>query len=123
MIDKGDIFSILIKIAHQNGLRVLFADFKSSDGRILGKRIGIRAGMDIGDINYNLAHELAHYFLHYDKGDIINSPLHDVYEEQADKYAMKLLRDVAVHLEAQEREKRNALTRAATLIGASNPII
>lgn len=106
MADKGDIFSTLIKIAHQNGLRVLFADFKSSDGRILGKRIGIRAGMDIDDINYNLAHELAHYFLHYHKGNIINSPLHDVYEEQADKYAMELLRDVAVHLEAQEREKK-----------------
>lgn len=105
MIDKGDIFSELIKIAHEYGLRVLFSDFKSSDGRILNKRIGIRIGMNIDDTNYNLAHELAHYFLHCDKGNIIYSPLKNIYENQADEYAKRLLRDIAVRLEVQERNK------------------
>lgn len=51
MADKGEIFSTLLKIANQNNIRVLFADFKASDGRILNQRIGIRAGMDIDKIN------------------------------------------------------------------------
>ena len=55
-------------------------------------RMGISQNLQtIDDVNYNLAHELAHAYLHYDKGDTINSDLHEQYEEQADRAAKMLL--------------------------------
>ncbi|HIY02391.1 MAG TPA: ImmA/IrrE family metallo-endopeptidase [Candidatus Blautia faecipullorum] len=91
MTDKGEVFSALIRIAYQNDIKVLFTPLEASDGRILGNKIAIRCGMGIDNINYNLAHELAHYFLHYNKGILRESPLFDIYEAQADKFAKIIL--------------------------------
>lgn len=91
MADKGVIFQKLVSIANENGMEIKFANFKQHDGLILGKKLGIRAGMSIDDINYNLAHEIAHYFLHYDKGNTISAENHIEYEEQADRAAHLLL--------------------------------
>lgn len=55
-------------------------------------RMGISQNLQtIEEVNYNLAHELAHAYLHYDKGDTINSGMHEQYEEQADRAAKMLL--------------------------------
>lgn len=91
MIDKGHVFQNLISIAYENGLEIKFFGLKQFDGLLVGRRIGIRSGMNIDDINYNLAHELAHFFLHYDKGNILESKKQKEYEEQADRAATLLL--------------------------------
>ena len=98
MSDKGEIFSVLIRIAYQNNIKVLFTPLNSSDGRIWNNRIAIRAGMDIDNINYNIAHELAHYFLHYGKGVLWENDLLDIYEAQAEKFAKIVLNiiDIAI---------------------------
>lgn len=106
MVDKGEIFSVLIKIAYQNNIKVLFTDLKASNGRILNQRIVIRAGMDIDSINSNLAHELAHYFLHYGKGILWESPLNEIYEAQASEFANIILGiiNIAIHERRQAHE-------------------
>ena len=92
MTDNGKIFVKLLHLATTNGLTIRFVPFKGSNGRLKGDRIGLRQDLPtIEEINYSLAHEIAHSYLHYDKGDTINSELHEQYEEQADRGAKMLL--------------------------------
>lgn len=92
MKDTGKIFEKLVHLATSKGIIVRFAPLPVSDARLKGNRLAIRQTLPtIEDINYNLAHELAHAYLHYDKGDTINSDMHDWYEEQADRAANMLL--------------------------------
>lgn len=92
MKDKGEIFASLVQLANAQGIIVKFAPLTVSDGRLKGNRLAIRQDLpSIEDFNYNLAHELAHAYLHYDKGDTINSEIHEQYEEQADRAAKMLL--------------------------------
>ena len=84
-------FEQLMKLAADNQIRVLFCELPSSDGRLCGQRIALRAGMDLEETNRILAHELAHFYLHRDKGDTIGSCTHGSYEEQADRAAALLL--------------------------------
>ena len=94
------IFSTLLSLASQNGIKVRFKPLKANYARIKGNRIALcnKLADNIDDCNYNLAHELAHYFLHYDKGDIISMDkgAKDAYEEQADRGAKMLLEALAV---------------------------
>lgn len=92
MKDKGEVFAQLVHLANTQGIIVKFAPLLASDGRLKGNRLAIRQDLpSIEDFNYNLAHELAHAYLHYDKGDTINSEIHEQYEEQADRAAKMLL--------------------------------
>lgn len=77
----------LIKLADKNNVKVRLLDFKTCRGRLKGNRIGIDSKLNIEDSRYTLAHELAHLYLHIDKGDTIRSPLHEEYEEQANRTA------------------------------------
>lgn len=95
-MDKGEEFMKLIHLATQKQITVKFVPFTASFARLKGTPQGIRMGISqnlqtIEDVNYNLAHELAHAYLHYDKGDTVNSDLHEQYEEQADRAARMLL--------------------------------
>lgn len=95
-MDKGEEFMKLMHLATQKQIAVKFVPFQASFARLKGTPQGMRMGISqnlqtIDDVNYNLAHELAHAYLHYDKGDTINSDLHEQYEEQADRAAKMLL--------------------------------
>lgn len=96
---KNEVFERLCCLAGRAGCSVKLLPFKAYDGRIKGKRIGIRQDMSIDDINYNLAHELAHLYLHYDKGTILSNAIskekYQEYEEQADRAARLLLSAVS----------------------------
>lgn len=81
----------LIKLANTKNISVKFKPLKYNDGRLKGNQILIREGMDEDHTIWILAHEIAHWFLHYDKGNTMTSPLHDEYEEQADRGARLLL--------------------------------
>lgn len=92
MSDKGETFAKLMHLATSNGIIVKFLPLPISDARLKGDHLAIRQDLPtIEDFNYNLAHELAHAYLHYDKGDTINSDMHEQYEEQADRAAKMLL--------------------------------
>ena len=87
----------LLQFANRIGASVLNVNF-CSDAKGLMKqnedetfRIGIREGLCTAEAAYTLAHELAHIYLHFDKGNTIASPLHNEYEEQADRAAKMLL--------------------------------
>lgn len=91
-MDKGETFAKLVHLATSNGIIVRFAPLHVSYARLRGNRLALGQDLPtIEDFNYNLAHELAHAYLHYDKGDTINSELHEQYEEQADRAAKMLL--------------------------------
>lgn len=79
----------LTKFAEKQGFKVKLKTLAAYDGLLYGNRIAIREGSP--DQDYILAHELAHAYLH--EGDTINSPLHDLYEEQADR-GVKLILDL-----------------------------
>ena len=81
----------LIRLANTKNISVKFKPLKYNDGRLKGNQILIREGMDEDHTIWILAHEIAHWFLHYDKGNTMTSPLHDEYEEQADRGAKMLL--------------------------------
>lgn len=92
MSDKGETFAKLVHLATSNGIIVRFAPLQANYGRLKGNHLAIRQDLPtIEDFNYELAHELAHAYLHYDKGDTINSDMHEQYEEQADRAAKMLL--------------------------------
>ena len=91
MIDSGKLFEKMMHAAVNKGLIVKFAPLKYNNGLLKGERVALRQDMDIDQINYVLAYEIAHAYLHCDKGDTINSPDHDMYEEQADRAAHMLL--------------------------------
>lgn len=95
-MDNGEVFMKLMYLATQNQIAVKFVPFTVSYARLKGNPQGMRMGISqnlqtIEEVNYNLAHELAHAYLHYDKGDTINSGMHEQYEEQADRAAKMLL--------------------------------
>lgn len=95
-MDNGEVFVKLMHLATRNQIAVKFVPFTVSYARLKATPQGMRMGISqnlqtIEDINYNLAHELAHAYLHYDKGDTINSVMHEQYEEQADRAAKMLL--------------------------------
>lgn len=95
-MDKGEKFMKLMHLATRNQIVVKFVPFTVSYARLKATpqemRMGISQNLQtIDEVNYNLAHELAHAYLHYDKGDTINSDLHEQYEEQADRAARMLL--------------------------------
>ena len=90
-IDQGKIFERLLHLAMNRGLIVRFAPLRASNGRIMGERIGLRQDMGIEEINQSLAHELAHSYLHFDQGDILNSPIREKYEQEAERAADMLL--------------------------------
>ena len=95
-MDNGEVFMKLMHLATQNQIAVKFVPFTVSYARLKGNPQGMRMGISqnlqtIEEVNYNLAHELAHAYLHYDKGDTINSGMHEQYEEQADRAAKMLL--------------------------------
>lgn len=77
----------LIKLANKKNMKVRLVDFKVRRGFLKGNRIGLDLKLNVDDLRYTLAHELAHVYLHIDKGDIIGSPLHNEYEEQANRTA------------------------------------
>lgn len=86
----------LMHLATQNQIAVKFVPLQASFACLKrtpqGMRMGISQNLQtIEDVNYNLAHELARAYLHYDKGDTINSDMHEQYEEQADRAAKMLL--------------------------------
>lgn len=84
----------LFGFAKHKGINAAFKPLVANDGLIACKqgeyRIAIREALrnDEAKAAYTLTHELAHYYLHRDKGNVINSPRHDEYEEQADRAAM-----------------------------------
>ena len=82
----------LIRFAGSMGLSVKFKPLKYNDGLLKGNQILIREGMDTMQTIGVLAHEITHAALHYDKGNTITSPLHNEYEEQANRGAMLLLK-------------------------------
>ena len=90
-MDSGKIFEKLLHLAVGRGITVRFYPFQTSEGRLYGNRLGIAQDLNIDKINYNLAHEIAHSFLHYDKGNTIENPKHEEYEEQADRAANMIL--------------------------------
>ena len=81
----------LKNFAIAKGFVIKYVDFKASDGRVYGNRIGINERMNNDDKVFVLAHEIAHGYLHKDKGNTIKSPRHKEYEEQAHKTAELIL--------------------------------
>ena len=90
-MDRGQIFEKLLHLAVGRGITVRFLPLQASEGRLKGDRLAIAQDLNIDKINYNLAHEIAHSFLHYDKGNMIESPKREEYEEQADRAANMIL--------------------------------
>ena len=86
---------ILLKVYKAKGLEVEKMKFQTKGlrGLMYGNRIGISESLNEAEEVETLAHELAHVYLHYDKGNTIESPLHDYYEEQAER-ASQLVLDV-----------------------------
>lgn len=81
----------LKNFAIAKGFVIKYVDFKASDGRVYGNRIGIRNNMEEEKQIYILAHEIAHAYLHKNKGNTIKSPKHKEYEEQAHRTAELIL--------------------------------
>lgn len=79
----------LLKFANKQGFNVKYKPLQASDGRLKNNRIAIREGLPEEYQAYIIAHELAHAYIH--EGDTINSPLHSLYEKQADKIAILLI--------------------------------
>lgn len=90
-MDREQIFEKLLYLAVGKGITVRFLPLQASEGILKGGRLAIAQDLNIDKINYNLAHEIAHSFLHYDKGNTIESPKHEEYEEQADRAANMIL--------------------------------
>ena len=89
-----------MEFAKAQGFQIRFMQFRSSaDGLLKGNRIGLaeRLRSDVEKQEYILAHELAHAYLHRDKGDVIQSPLRNEYEEQADR-AAELVIDLLAYM-------------------------
>ncbi|WP_455543855.1 ImmA/IrrE family metallo-endopeptidase [Intestinibacter sp.] len=81
-------FDNLMKLANNNGIKVLTKDFKSDARGLLAKnKIGLSSKLSLKEATEALAHELAHIYLHHDKGDTIISDKHEEYEEQANRTA------------------------------------
>lgn len=97
-MNSGKVFEVLIHLASQNGIRVMFVPLMGYYARIRGNRIALSQEKlnSIEDYNYNLAHELSHYFLHSDKGNILDCDKTAEYEEQADRCAKMLLEALSV---------------------------
>ena len=81
----------LKNFALKKGFVIKYVDFKGSEGKIYGNRIGICNNMEEEKQIFVLAHEIAHAYLHRGKGDTINSPKHKEYEEQANRTAELIL--------------------------------
>ena len=86
---------ILMRVYKNEGLEVMEMKFytKGLRGLMYDNRIGINETLSEDEKLETLAHELAHHYLHYDKGNTIDSPLHDAYEEQAER-ASKMVLDI-----------------------------
>ena len=81
---------VLQEVCSEKGLRV-------EELLLIGDNVGYLVD-NVIYINKNatkkaelLAHEIAHAYLHYDKGNTVESPLHDLYEEQANRAAQLIL--------------------------------
>lgn len=86
---------ILMRVYANEGLEVVKMNFhtKGLRGLMHANVIGISETLSEDEELETLAHELAHHYLHYDKGNTIESPLHDAYEEQAER-ASKMVLDI-----------------------------
>lgn len=81
----------LKRFAEAKGLDIYQVDFKAFYGVLVGNHIYISNNMSREKELYTIAHEIAHSYLHKDKGNTIDSPRHEEYEEQADRAAHMLL--------------------------------
>lgn len=63
-MNKGKQLETLVHFATGIGCHVSLVPLQYNDGRVKGKRIGIRATMSIDEYVHNIAHELAHIYLH-----------------------------------------------------------
>ena len=62
-MNKGKQLETLVHFATGIGCHVSLVPLQCNDGRVKGKRIGIRATMSIDEYVHNIAHELAHIYL------------------------------------------------------------
>ena len=69
-MNKGKQLETLVHFATNIGCHVSLVPLQYNDGRVKGKRIGIRATMSIDEYVHNIAHELAHIYLHTGEVDM-----------------------------------------------------
>lgn len=118
--------SKLLQFANAVGVCVSIVAFKSDAKGLMKQcadktfKVGIREGLSIEDAAYTLVHELAHIYLHADKGDTINSHLHNEYEEQADRAATMLLDFVRMGCLHESRCRKNKSSQNPARYTGSN---
>ena len=82
----------LLKVCENKNLIVRKMKIRNGFRGILkGNKIAISDKLTDEQALETLCHEIAHFYLHYDKGNTTESPLHDAYEEQADRAAQLVL--------------------------------
>lgn len=85
------ILHTLLDMAEKMEIHVRAVDIKYNRSILKNGNIGIRSALPFNEIVYELAFEIAHYMIHYNNGDMINSPLMEEYNEQAERAAVMLI--------------------------------
>ncbi|PNV62208.1 hypothetical protein C0033_08825 [Clostridium sp. chh4-2] len=89
--DVISIFKILMQVAEMNGLQINTKELSVYKSYLHGKRIAIRNGLSLEEVNYEIAFELFHATVNCDKGDMLNTPLAKYYNSQAEKAATLII--------------------------------
>lgn len=112
-MDKTEQFESMIHMIDYKNGAVLFGGLKANYGRLKVEngevRIAIRSKMNFDEYIFNLAHEIAHLYLHFDKGNIIQGPKNNEYEEQADRAANMLIDMLSVIGEDHSVSRKGAI--------------
>lgn len=85
--DAVNTFRALLQIAEKKGLKIYTNANISSRSVLVDKKIAVRSGLTLEEVNYELAFEIFHLAVNYDKGDLIHSPLSKFYFAQAERAA------------------------------------
>lgn len=80
-------FRVLLKFAEQRGMKINTKALATYKSCLCGDKIAIRKGLTLEEINFELAFELYHAVVNYDHGDMINTPLAQYYNDQAERAA------------------------------------
>lgn len=89
--DAISIFKILMRVAEMKGLTVKSKALSMYKSHLRGDRIAVRSGLPLESVNYEIAFELFHAVVNYDKGDMLNTPLAEYYNSQAERAATLII--------------------------------
>ncbi|MCI8506891.1 MAG: ORF6N domain-containing protein [Lachnospiraceae bacterium] len=85
------IFKLLMRAAEARGIQVKTKPIQIYKSVLNKKRIAIRKGLPLEEVNFEIAFELFHHDVNYDKGNLIDTPLAGYYNSQAERAAKLII--------------------------------